>query len=526
MQRIAPLAPLLLVAALAASFVAPAAAAAARPGAAAHAGARPEAGQRRAAKHGVDPTGRWIVLLRGGASVDGATSRARGMGVAIDRTFRHVVNGYAAKLTPDQVASLRTDPNVEALVPDEVVYARGAVHATRRPPRVRAEEPDRADRRHRPAGRRGRRDRGHGHRQGPPGPQRRRRRQLLHLQPIRVGRRQRARDARRGHRRGDRQRHRRGRRRARRAAVGRADPQLERRGPRLVVRVRPRLDHRAARPRRPQPPAHRVREHVGREARLGRPQLRAHQPRPDPPGDLPAGRIRRHGRRGRRQQQLQRVAAGPGQLQRGDHGLGARRQRRPPRRPRRRGLLLVGQLRQGRHVRELLELRPGRRPHRPRQVHLVDGARRVRLPVGDVDGRAPRRRRGRAVQGLAPDGDAAPGAARARGVRQPRLEAVERPGSVPRAAARRVAHRPARRLRDRGPIAIDRDRPQGRHAQDPRRGDPRRGRARRDRPVGPTPTRRSGRRSRTGSCRGSPTRRRSSRSRSRPAPRAGRTSST
>ena len=55
-----------------------------------------------------------------------------------------------------------------------------------------------------------------------------------------------------------------------------------------------------------------------------------HQPRSDAPGRLPAGRVGRHGRRGRRQQPLQRGAPGPGQLQRGHHGLGPRRQRRTP----------------------------------------------------------------------------------------------------------------------------------------------------------------------------------------------------
>ena len=60
----------------------------------------------------------------------------------------------------------------------------------------------------------------------------------------------------------------------------------------------------------------------------------------------------------------------PGQLQRGHHGLGPGRHRRQARRARRQPLLLVGRLRQGRHVRRLQQLRLRRRHHGPRQMHL------------------------------------------------------------------------------------------------------------------------------------------------------------
>ena len=43
------------------------------------------------------------------------------MGVAVDHTFRNVVHGYSAKLDTSQVATLRADPNVEAVVPDGVI---------------------------------------------------------------------------------------------------------------------------------------------------------------------------------------------------------------------------------------------------------------------------------------------------------------------------------------------------------------------------------------------------------------------
>ena len=139
-------------------------------------------------------------------------------------------------------------------------------------------------------------------------------------------------------------------------------------------------------------------------------------------------------------------------------------------------LLLVGQLRPRRHVRQLLELRPRRGHHRAREVHLVDGARRLRLPLGDLDGRAARDRRRRPVQGVAAAGDACPGSRRAHRGRQPRLEAVERPGPVPRAPARRLAHRQPRRLRAGRGVTVGRARRRGRLAQDHGRGRAGRGR--------------------------------------------------
>ena len=97
------------------------------------------------------------------------------------------------------------------------------------------------------------------------------------------------------------------------------------------------------------------------------------------------------------------VEARPGRLQRGHHGLGPRRHGRQARRPRRQPLLLVGRLRQGRHVRRLQQLRRRRRPHRARQVHLVDQARATRTryssgtrwprPPSPAPSRSTRRRR-------------------------------------------------------------------------------------------------------------------------------------
>ena len=123
---------------------------------------------------------------------------------------------------------------------------------------------------------------------------------------------------------------------------------------------------------------------------------------------------------------------------------------------RRQPLLLVGRLRQGRHVRRLQQLRRRRRPHRAGQVHLVDACPgRATATVGHVDGGPDRDRRGRALQGEPPERDAGRGQGSARVPRQPRLEDLDRPGLDPRAAARRVA---ARRRSGRSTVAPRRGR--------------------------------------------------------------------
>ena len=135
----------------------------------------------------------------------------------------------------------------------------------------------------------------------------------------------------------------------------------------------------------------------------------------------------------------QRRAEHPGELQRGDHGLGPCGHGRQGRRPRRQSVLLVGRLRQGRHVRRLQQLRRRRRHHRPGQVHLVhDPGSRLRVPVGHVDGGPGGHRRRRAVQGQPAEGDPGRGQGGAPLSRQLQLEDVDRPGLDPRAAARRL----------------------------------------------------------------------------------------
>jgi subtilisin len=69
--------------------------------------------------------GRWIVLLKSGAGVTAATQRARGLGIRADRVFRHSAHGYAARISDAQVATLRRDPAVAAVVPDEIISVAG-----------------------------------------------------------------------------------------------------------------------------------------------------------------------------------------------------------------------------------------------------------------------------------------------------------------------------------------------------------------------------------------------------------------
>ena len=78
---------------------------------------------------------------------------------------------------------------------------------------------------------------------------------------------------------------------------------------------------RPARPERLDPPAHRGRQHERHQVGLRRPRLRHRQRRHPPPGDLPRRRGRHHGRGRGRQRQRQRRQARPGLLQRGHHGV-------------------------------------------------------------------------------------------------------------------------------------------------------------------------------------------------------------
>ena len=227
-------------------------------------------------------------------------------------------------------------------------------------------------------------------------------------------------------------------------AVGRQDPQRGRLRPALVVRLRPRLDPRPARPERPEPAALRGRQHERHQAGLRRPQLRPDQPRRRSTrrsaGSSPAGSRssppppttaqRRAPHPGRYNEVITVSALADTDGKPG----GARRQ----------PLLLVGRLRQGRHVRRLQQLR--RRTStssRPGKCILSTHARdpATRYMSGTSMAAPHRDRRGRSLQVEPPERDPGRGPRGAPLPRQPQLEDLDRPGPHPRAAARRLADR-------------------------------------------------------------------------------------
>jgi subtilisin family serine protease len=70
----------------------------------------------------LDTTGRWIVLLRDGADATRVRDRhADRTALRADRTFVRAIRGFSARLTNAQLAALRADRDVVAVVPDEVV---------------------------------------------------------------------------------------------------------------------------------------------------------------------------------------------------------------------------------------------------------------------------------------------------------------------------------------------------------------------------------------------------------------------
>src|SRR6476661_1647437 len=78
-----------------------------------------------------DPTGRWIVLYKGGTDAASATRlrTARG-GFRADRTFSHGIHGFSARLTDAQVDALRHDSAVAQVVPDARIEVEGQVYPT------------------------------------------------------------------------------------------------------------------------------------------------------------------------------------------------------------------------------------------------------------------------------------------------------------------------------------------------------------------------------------------------------------
>ena len=180
-----------------------------------------------------------------------------------------------------------------------------------------------------------------------------------------------------------------------------------------------------------------------------RPQLRLHEQGPAPPGDLPGRRRRDHGRRGGRQRQPQRDAQHPGQLQRGHHRLGARRHGRATRWARREPVLLVGRLRQGRHVRRLQQLRRTTSTSSPRANASCRRSPAARYAYMSGTSMAAPTVAGAVALYKSSRPYATPAEVREalRYLGNLELEGLDRPGSDPRAAARRVPHRAARDVR-------------------------------------------------------------------------------
>jgi subtilisin family serine protease len=72
---------------------------------------------------GLDATGRYIVVLKSGIKTSTAVSRtATRAGVHAGRTFSRAISGFTAKLDAGQRRALLTDPEVVAVVPDEIVH--------------------------------------------------------------------------------------------------------------------------------------------------------------------------------------------------------------------------------------------------------------------------------------------------------------------------------------------------------------------------------------------------------------------
>jgi subtilisin len=69
-----------------------------------------------------NPAGRWIVLLKPGTDTVAATAKqGKQANFKPDRVYRTAVKGYAAHLDAAQLAEVRADPTVAAVVPDEAI---------------------------------------------------------------------------------------------------------------------------------------------------------------------------------------------------------------------------------------------------------------------------------------------------------------------------------------------------------------------------------------------------------------------
>src|SRR3954447_19278855 len=86
-------------------------------------GAAQTAAPAKAKPGALDATDRYIVVLRRGADTTAVVEKAgKRDGVKADHTFTKALHGFSAKLNVKQKADLAADPNVLAVVPDEVVH--------------------------------------------------------------------------------------------------------------------------------------------------------------------------------------------------------------------------------------------------------------------------------------------------------------------------------------------------------------------------------------------------------------------
>ena len=68
--------------------------------------------------------GRYIVVLEKSAPLDAVLAQHESLaGVEVEHTYRHALNGYAAELSPQALAAVRSDSRVAFVSPDRVVKA-------------------------------------------------------------------------------------------------------------------------------------------------------------------------------------------------------------------------------------------------------------------------------------------------------------------------------------------------------------------------------------------------------------------
>lgn len=71
------------------------------------------------------PTDRYLVTTTSDSATAAAADDVEDDGGEVEHEFRRVLDGFSAELTPAQVAEVRADPRVEAVVPDGRVHATG-----------------------------------------------------------------------------------------------------------------------------------------------------------------------------------------------------------------------------------------------------------------------------------------------------------------------------------------------------------------------------------------------------------------